>query len=81
MTPVATFDPNLPLSTQGFEAARQVCGATEAYIVGAQGQRAITFRGVATDFNARQAQAQCLEEHLKGTDEQFVGFLSEPPAK
>jgi hypothetical protein len=69
------------LTAERLEAAKQACGAADAYIFEAEGQRAISFRGVATDFNARQAQAVCLKHELKGTDVQFVGFLSEPPRR
>ena len=68
-----------PLTTERFESAKQECGAADAYIFEAEGQRAVGFKGVAADFKARQVQAQCLKDHLKGTDVRFVGFLSEPP--
>ena len=75
----STARPREPLTSQRLEAAKQACGAVDAYVFDAQGQPAVTFSGVATDFNARQTQAQCLKEQLKGTDVRFVGFLSEPP--
>jgi hypothetical protein len=75
----STTQASEPLSDERFEAAKQACGATDAYISEAKGQRGVGFRGVATDFAARQAQALCLKDQLRGTDVRFLGFLSEAP--
>jgi hypothetical protein len=68
-----------PLTEQAFNIAKQKCGATSAYIFESSGGRAVAFRGVASDFKARKAEAKCLNVELKGTDIRFIGFISEPP--
>ncbi len=74
----STTQASEPLSNERFEAAKQACGATDAYILEGTGPRGVSFRGVATDFGARQEQPVCLKNQLRGTDVRFVGFLSEP---
>ena len=68
-----------PLTDQAFEAAKQNCGAIDAYVIESSGRPIVTFRGEAPDFETRQAQAECLKRQLKGTDVRFIAFISEPP--
>jgi hypothetical protein len=70
-----------PLTAEAFETAKQKCGASEAELSNTHGGRGISFKGVAKNFNARQAQALCLRNVLKGTDIRFIGFLSDWPKR
>ena len=79
LTGCSTTRTREPLTGELFETAKQACGATDAYILQTNGERAVGFRGVASDWSARQKQALCLKNKLKGTDARFIGFLSEWP--
>lgn len=68
-----------PFTDDILAAAKQRCGAPDAYVVETKGELGASFRGVATDFGARHAQALCLKEQLRDTEVRFIGFLSQPP--